>query len=60
MCEEDLSWARSHIDECFEKHAKCAKPVQTLLPTRLLHISRSTEEELEPDLEVRLQEIRGM
>jgi hypothetical protein len=55
MCEESLRWARSHIDDC-SKHTRCATRDQTLLPTRVLCISRS----LEGTFEVKLRESTGL
>lgn len=56
MSDESLTWVRSHINECRDKHHRCAKKEQALLPTRILSIFRS----LQGDLEVKLQETRGL
>jgi hypothetical protein len=56
MGEESLTWARTRISECREKHTRCAKRDEILLPTRILHISRTPK----GAFEVILQESRGL
>jgi len=56
MCDESVAWVHSHLDDCCKKHTKCAGNDEKLLPTRLLHICRSSE----GIFEVKLQDTKGL